>query len=56
MTSQPIATKFNLMIRQWTLTFMPAASDAIGARNGQGAICNRQKRGGHPGNTLKTNT
>jgi high-affinity K+ transport system ATPase subunit B len=29
MTSRPIATKFNLMIRQWTLTFMPAASDAI---------------------------
>ena len=29
MTSRPIATKFNLMIPQWTLTFVPAASDAI---------------------------
>jgi hypothetical protein len=29
MTSRPIATKFNLMIRQWTLAFMPAASDAV---------------------------
>jgi hypothetical protein len=29
MTSRPIAIIFKLMIRQWSLTFMPAASDAM---------------------------